>query len=110
MKRYKIIVSPSAKGQIKAITAHIRDRLFAPQAAIDTTLAIKDAIASLRAMPERIPKVWDSPRKGILLRRMVVRNYLVYFWIDETTNCVNVVAVIYGKRDQTAQLDETVAR
>ena len=36
---------------------------------------------------------------------MRVKNYYVYFWIDEENNIVQVTAVIYVARDQAAQLD-----
>ena len=39
---------------------------------------------------------------------MVVRKYLVYFQIDETLRQVNILAVLYGKRDQAARLDEII--
>ena len=33
-----------------------------------------------------------------------VRDYLVYFWIDEEKKVVQVFAVIYARRDQTTAL------
>ena len=106
MKKYKIIISPSAKVQIREITAYIRDKLFAPQAAKTLAYEIKHTIASLATMPERIQEVSGESKKIFGLRRMVVKNFLVYFQIDESAKQVNVVAVIYGKRDQIAQLEE----
>ena len=103
MIKYKIIVSPTAKAQIKGITAHIRNRLFNPQAAKAIALAIKSAIASLATMPKR-----TAEGSSVGLRRMVVRSYLVYYIIDDAERQVNVVAVIYGKRDQAAQLEDIV--
>ena len=101
MTKYKVIVSPSAKAQIKGITAHIRDKLFNPQAAKAIALAIKSAIASLATMPERTTEV-----SSVGLRRMVVRNYLIYYQIDEAARQVFIHAVIYGKRDQESQIDD----
>lgn len=37
---------------------------------------------------------------------MVVKNHLVYFWIDDDSFRVWVIAVIYGRRDQREQLEE----
>ena len=106
MTKYKIIVSPLAKEQLKGITAHIRDNLFAPQAAKSIALAIKSAIASLASMPERIPRIRSTSGNVSGLHRMVVKSYLIYFEIDEAAQQVNVVAVIYGKRDQANQLGD----
>lgn len=41
---------------------------------------------------------------------MVVRKYLIYFEIDEAAQQVNVIAVIYGKRDQMAQLEMMIEK
>ena len=40
--------------------------------------------------------------KGI--RRVVVENFLVYFWIDEPQDIVWVTAIVYGRRDRIAAL------
>ena len=36
---------------------------------------------------------------------MRVKNYYVYFWIDEENSKVQITAVIYVARDQTKQLE-----
>lgn len=36
---------------------------------------------------------------------MRVKNYYVYFWIDENNNKVQVTSIIYVARDQAAQLE-----
>lgn len=38
--------------------------------------------------------------------KMPVKNFLIYFWIDEENSKVQVTAVIYGKRDQLKQLSQ----
>lgn len=42
-------------------------------------------------------------KKGV--RRFPVKNFLVYYWIDEDNKLVNVIAVIYARRDQLKQLE-----
>lgn len=37
---------------------------------------------------------------------MPVRNFLVYFFIDEENKVVWITAVIYGRRDQIAALSD----
>lgn len=36
---------------------------------------------------------------------MLVKNYYVYFWVDEDNARVQVTGVIYVKRDQAKQLE-----
>lgn len=33
------------------------------------------------------------------------KNFLMYYWIDEEHSQVNIVAVVYGRREQLAQLE-----
>ena len=35
---------------------------------------------------------------------MLVKNYDIYFWIDEEKSVVQITDVIYGKRNQAKQL------
>lgn len=35
---------------------------------------------------------------------MPVKNYLIYFWVDQENLRVQVVAVVYAKRNQAEQL------
>ena len=35
---------------------------------------------------------------------MPVKNYLVYFWVNEEQKKVQITAVVYGRRDQRAAL------
>ena len=37
---------------------------------------------------------------------MVVKNFLVYFWIDADNLRVWVTAVVYGRRNQRRQLEQ----
>lgn len=36
---------------------------------------------------------------------MLVRNFFVYFWIDEEKDIVQVIGVVYVARNQAVQLD-----
>ena len=55
-------------------------------------------------MPERIKLAEEEPWRSEGIRRMRVKNYYVYFWIDEDNSKVQVTSVIYVSRDQSVQL------
>lgn len=38
------------------------------------------------------------------IRKMVVKNFLVYYWVDKINMKVQVTAVIYERRNQIEQL------
>ena len=46
----------------------------------------------------------EEPWRSEAIRKIVVKNFLVYYWIDDKCNKVQVTAVIYSKRDQIGQL------
>ena len=34
------------------------------------------------------------------VRKIVVKNFLIYYWVDDENNRVQVTAVIYSRREQ----------
>ncbi|WP_044391488.1 type II toxin-antitoxin system RelE/ParE family toxin [Mesobacillus subterraneus] len=88
------------------ITLYIASELKAPDAALNLLEALEDAISSLSEFPQRIALTEEEPWHSYGIRKMPVKNFLVYFWIDEDYVKVQVTAVVYGKRDQVHQLSE----
>ena len=52
----------------------------------------------------RQARIEEEPWRSEGIRKIVVKNFLVYYWIDDKCNKVQVTAVIYSKRDQIEQL------
>ena len=105
MKEYTIKITLQAIKQLREIERYIARELFAPEAAKNTINIIKDAIKSLSVMPERIKITEEKKWRRVEIRRMHIRNYYVYFWIDKIHNIVQIIAVIYVMRDQIDQLE-----
>ena len=105
MKRYNLKIHAYAEQQLDDIKEYLLHILENQQATLNFLDETSTAIDSLRIMPERIPLVRYEPWCSRGLRCMVVKNYLIYFWIDETAQQVNIIAVIYGKRDQASYLE-----
>ena len=57
-------------------------------------------------MPSRFPQVDREPWKSIGYRKMPVKNFIVYYFVDEESKTVWVTAVVYAKRDQLESLKE----
>ncbi len=55
-------------------------------------------------MPKRHSLVDEEPWRTEGVRKIVVKNFLIYFWVDNENMRVQVTAVIYAKRDQMVQL------
>lgn len=104
MEQYKIGLSDEAKKDLGNISSYILYELKSPQAAEAVLTDLESAIVSLDFLPDRIPLAREDSWKKQGIHAMVVRNYLIYFLIDEVKHQVNIVRIIYGKRDQ-AQVD-----
>jgi len=105
-EKYKVIILPEAQNDIRGIVFYIARELSAPQAALNLQGLFRREIESLAFMPERIKTVDEQPWKDAGVRRFRVRNYYVYFVVDNSEMTVKVIAVIYTGRDQTAQMTE----
>ena len=67
---------------------------------------IKWKIVSMKLsnFPERFQLVAEEPWRTEGIRKMVVKNFLVYYWVDKINMKVQVTAVIYERRNQIEQL------
>ena len=66
------------------------------------------AIRSLESMPERNPLYKDDPWRSQGIRFLPVKNYLVFYTVDASADTVSIVRIMYGGRDVSRQLDETI--
>jgi toxin ParE1/3/4 len=57
-------------------------------------------------MPARFPLVDKEPWRTNGIRKMPVKNFVVYYCIDESKKEVWITAVVYSKRDQLNALKE----
>ena len=55
-----------------------------------------------------LPHLGTLPLKDILRRydscKFPIKNYLIYFWVDEETKKVQIIGAVYGRKDQRHQL------
>lgn len=105
-KMYQVEITKYAQKQVKDIARYVKIKLKNPDAATKLLVDLKTKILSLGNMPHRIPLTDEETWRSEGVRRMPVKNYLVYFWIDEEKRYVYVAAVIYNKREQKQQLFE----
>lgn len=97
---YKVMILPEAQADIQKIVHYIAGSLSAPQAALNLSKTFRQEIQSLSKMPKRFAVVDAPPWKEAGIRRFTVKNYYVYYLIDDVKMTVNVLAVIYTGRDQ----------
>jgi plasmid stabilization system protein ParE len=105
MEQYRIRITRQAKAHLLEIRRYIEKELLSPIAAKNTIAAIKAEIQSLSNMPGRVHLTPEEPWHSSGVRRSRVKNFYIYFWIDEEGKTVQIISVIYVKRDQARQLE-----
>ena len=104
--RYEVRLTAQAIGQIEETVQYIAKILLEPEIARKWADTLQCEIRKLDSMPSRYPLTEEEPWRMKGIRKMPVKNFLVYYLIDEEKKAVWITAVIYGRRDQiTALLD-----
>lgn len=104
MNEYEVRVTRQALEQIKEIVHYISNDLMAPDVADNLLDKMKAEITKLSSFPKKHALTDEEPWRTERVRKIVVKNFLIYYWVDDENNRVQVTAVIYNRRDQTKQL------
>ena len=99
-----VFLTPQAERQLREIIHHISHELLEPGTADALLTALEAAFFSLRQLPQRVPLVAEQPWHDQGVRKLLCRNFLIYFLPEPATRQVQILAVIYGRRDQLNQL------
>ena len=102
--RYEVKVTSHAEVSMREIAQYIAFDLMAPEAAVNLLVVLRQEMEKLVYMPGRVHLTPEEPWHSEGIHRLPVKNFYVYFWIDEDTKKVQVTDVIYIKRDQRRQL------
>lgn len=102
--RYEVKVTSHAEASMREIAQYITFDLMAPEAAINLLVVLKQEMEKLVYMPGRVHLTPEEPWHSEGIHRLPVKNFYLYFWIDEDTKKVQVTDVNYIKRDQQRQL------
>ena len=102
--RYAVKLTEQAFGQIEETVQYISKILLEPENARKWANTLQCEIEKLKSMPSRYPLTEEEPWRTEGIRKMPVKNFLVYYLVDEEKKVVWVTAVIYGRRDQISAL------
>ena len=99
MAIYKIEVSEPAENDLTDIVRYIASQLSAPISALNMMELLEEAMEGLSDMPQRCPLAADERLSQMGYRRLTVKNYVVFYSIDEKNKVVDVDRILYGRRD-----------
>ncbi|MDD6488910.1 MAG: type II toxin-antitoxin system RelE/ParE family toxin [Clostridia bacterium] len=97
---YKVKLTPQAVEQIQQTVSYISHNLLEPETAKRWSVLLKKEINSLNFMPQRFPLTEEEPWHSYGIRKMTIKNFLVYYLIDDDKKQVSITAVIYGRHNQ----------
>ncbi len=104
----KVEYTFAARQDLHSIYEYIAYTLLAPDAARNTTKRIMTTISALQAMPERNPLYKEEPWHSQGVHFVPVKNYLVFYTINAETETVTILRIMFGGRDISRRLEETV--
>jgi plasmid stabilization system protein ParE len=99
MAKYRVDISEPAENDLIDIVRYISAQLTAPMTALKMMDTIEEAIAGLADMPHSCPPVTDERLASMGYRKLIIKNYIAFFTIDEKAKVVNVERVLYTRRD-----------
>ncbi len=100
MISYEIIMTPDSENDLIELSDYISDVLLAPQTAISYLREIRSEIKKLENFPKKYAILQEEPFYSLKIRRFIVNNFFVYYRIDDESNIVYILNVIYYKREQ----------
>jgi toxin ParE1/3/4 len=99
MKQYHIDISEPAENDLGQTINYISKDLQEPVTSMNLLKTIEDAILVLETIPYRYSLAQDEYllKQGIHI--LPVKNYLVFYVIDEGTDRVTIIRILYARRD-----------
>lgn len=99
MEKYKIQLSIRAKDDYKRIISYLNNELLEPLIASRYAELINAKLQSLRYSPQRYAIVDGIVEKKLEFRKIIIRNYIAFYRINENEKIVEVHRILWGASD-----------
>jgi plasmid stabilization system protein ParE len=96
---YALIFSKLFDSDIDATYQYIKENLEAPMAAENLLKEVKLKLEYLKENPTVRPLINDELIAALNLRAIKVKNYVIYYSVNEENQKVRLVRFLYNKRD-----------
>ena len=96
---YKLEYLPVAQRDMIEIVRYISEELKNPIAADRLAVELVGAAESVLTFPYALPVYQPIRSLKHEYRKILVRNFLIFYWVDEEKKLVTVARVVYAKRD-----------
>ncbi len=102
---YTVEYLPIAKNDLVGITKYISNDLNNPLVAEKIAVEMVEKIEGLSLFPYRIPVYLPIRKLKKEYRRLKIKNYIAFYYVDEQAKLVTVARVIYNRRNISQLLD-----
>ena len=102
---YDLEYLPIARQDMIEIARYIGQELNNSAAAATLAEELIGAAENARSFPYAAPSYTPIRRMKREYRKLLVRNYFMFYWVDEEKHLITVARVIYAKRDFTSMLE-----
>lgn len=96
---YNLVYLPVARRDMIEIARYISVELKNPAAANQLATELIDAGDSILKFPYASPTYTPIRPLKHEYRKLIVQNYIMFYWIDESNKQITVARVIYARRD-----------
>jgi len=96
-KKYKIYFTKECKKEMDNIYQYISRKLYSPSSAKTLMKKIQDSIYNLREMPNMYSVIKQYDELKLQFRKIVIKNYIIIYTVNEENKIVNIVHMYYGK-------------
>ena len=96
---YSVNITDIAEEDILSTVKYISGELKAPKAANDLLDEIEKNEEILGKTPNVYPNVPDEYLAMKGLKFAIIKNFLMFFTVDEDAKMVNIIRFLYGRRD-----------
>ena len=109
MKSYSVIITQAAYNSLSEVRYYLERVLFMPYTALNYVNSIENEIKKLEYMASAIASVQDEPWHSLGIKRILSKQFYVYYLIDESTDKVYVIGIIYSRRDQPSEIKKALS-
>ena len=101
MNKYKIQFSKDARKDLIDIYSYIRYNLQEPTIAKKLEKRIREEVYKLEDNPTIYAIIKDEIIRKREIRKIKVNNYIVFYKVEENNSIVEIVRIMYGRRNWT---------
>ena len=103
--KYKLDYLQIANNDIRSCALYIAEVRQAPTAAANLVREVRKKANNLRDTPYIYPEYHGEPRNEITYRVMPVKNYLVFYTVNEDSKTIEVHRFLYAGMDIATLLE-----